>query len=99
MERTWICKELITFVTRQHGKIERLLYVPKIVIREKKKNKWFDRRCELTRLEREKNMEQVEEKRRKKLMGEIHKNKNEYVKFRREEESNFERNIIKNGKN
>ena len=45
-------------------------YVPDFVIREKKKNEWFNRRYELARWEREKTWN----KWRKKLMGEIQNN-------------------------
>ena len=44
-----------------------------MVIREKKKNEWFNRRCELARLEKEK-YGTSGGKRRKKLLEEIQKN-------------------------
>ena len=52
------------------SKYTRRAYIerPKMVIRKKQKNEWFNRTCELARLERENTWNKWREKRRKNLV-------------------------------
>ena len=65
-----------------------------MVIREKKKNEWFNRRCEFQDWKEKKTWNKWKKKGGRNLW-EKYKTRNEYVKIRREEKSSFERNILK----
>ena len=69
-------------------------WVPRKTTKEIAKKDWFNKRCFTARAEREKAWKKWRRNRRPELWTEYTKKRNEYVKIRRTEQRNYERNIV-----
>lgn len=69
-------------------------YVPKITMKEKKKKEWFNKRCEKAKVERDKSWNKMRRRDNQQTRDVYKRARNEYVRVRREEERNYEKNIV-----
>ena len=89
-------KKWSTFLNIYNEGIQK--WVPKRTTKEQAKNDWFNGRCFAARKEREEAWNKWRRNRRPDLWTEYKKKRNEYVKIRKREQRNYEKNIVENCK-
>ena len=69
-------------------------FVPLYKVKEKKRNDWFNDRCEKAKRARDKAWDKLKKRRNENAQREYKTLRNEYVNIRREEERKYEKNIV-----
>ena len=86
-------EEMLEEVMRTYEEVVSIT-VPKIQPKEKGKKVWFNERCRRAKNERDKKWRRMRRRRTNGTIEEYHKARNNYTKIRREEEANYEKNIV-----